>query len=684
MKIIALLLACAAVASAAIVRPAPMPSTWRASSAHLSMTASGLVEVMVPLKPTQDQRDMLAEIAYAVSDPDSEHYGKHLTAEQANAVTAPTKASLDAVVSWLSTDVSARVEVAAGGNTVRATMSVAGAMRTFSTSFREYTEVNVGANAPRTVRHATAYAVPEHLEDVVEHVYGLHGLPLPVTDKRVVGAGTPPAVTPSVLEEAYGIKGVKPSGSLKNRQAVAEFQGQTMNVTDLAKFFELYVPKADQKDDKVYKFHGEPKQGGEGIEALLDIQAMMGLSPGIKTEFYEQMSADFCSDLKNWTTLLLSASDIPNVHSISYGWQGNLTRLQCTDAKVKDIDLDYQKLAARGISIIFASGDSGSGYTPPQPPMPHCSDPPSGEHKDSAYEGTPARTLRFGNTQKSVLEKIMAEECCQICGEERLKAWSVAIDDTPAPPPPPGPPSPPHPPIFFADCKLYASTPKTVKKTGSFAGVAPTVPPTPHGNVQPLWPSWPASSPWITAVGATRFHNDKVSTDAQDAVSSEDHFGSGGGFSTMFKAPKYQEEAIAKYFKTVPASTLPNPKVATYPRGGRGTPDVAALGTGYPVVVAGRVNPGVGGTSASTPVFAAIVSLLNEERIKAGDKPLGFLNPFIYKNAAVWKDVTIGSDKVGRGGFPLQAGFNCTAGWDPVTGLGTPIFEKLLAAAKKE
>ena len=108
---------------------------------------------------------------------------------------------------------------------------------------------------------------------------------------------------------------------------------------------------------------GEPKTGGNGIEAELDIQYMMGVALGIKTEFYEQMNMSFCFDLKAWTTLLLSTDDIPLVHSISYGWQGNLTQIGCADADVAVIDDDYKKLAAKGITIIFASGDSGSGYT---------------------------------------------------------------------------------------------------------------------------------------------------------------------------------------------------------------------------------------------------------------------------------------------------------------------------------
>ena len=88
-----------------------------------------------------------------------------------------------------------------------------------------------------------------------------------------------------------------------------------------------------------------------------------------------------------------------------------------------------------------------------------------------------------------------------------------------------------------------------------------------------------------------------------------------------------------------------------------------------------------GGTSASAPTFAGIVSLLNEARIVAGKPVMGFLNPFLYKNADAFTDVVLGSNKISRGGVPLKYGYDCSAGWDPVTGLGTPVFSKLLTAA---
>merc|ERR1712151_1094576 len=102
--------------------------------------------------------------------------------------------------------------------------------------------------------------------------------------------------------------------------------------------------------------------------------------------------------------------------------------------------------------------------------------------------------------------------------------------------------------------------------------------------------------------------------------------------------------------------------------------DVAALGDGFQVIVEGKVLM-VGGTSASAPTFAGFVSLLNEARMKAGKPAMGYLNPFLYQNPGAFRDVTVGTNAIGRQG-PVEYGFPCAPGWDPVTGLGTPNFEQ--------
>lgn len=67
---------------------------------------------------------------------------------------------------------------------------------------------------------------------------------------------------------------------------------------------------------------------------------------------------------------------------------------------------------------------------------------------------------------------------------------------------------------------------------------------------------------------------------------------------------------------------------------------------GYQVIADGHLVS-VGGTSASTPVFAAMISLINEKLKQTGGAPLGFLNPFLYQNEERgFTDVIVGACSV--------------------------------------
>jgi len=169
-------------------------------------------------------------------------------------------------------------------------------------------------------------------------------------------------------------------------------------------------------------------------------------------------------------------------------------------------------------------------------------------------------------------------------------------------------------------------------------------------------PAFPASCPFVTAVGGTTRVNPEV------AVSF-----SGGGFSRYFTRPSYQDTAVSGFLTTLGStfSGLYNPS-------GRAYPDLAAQGNGFQVVIGGSVSS-VGGTSASSPTVAGVFSLLNDFRLANGKPSLGFINPLIYSTGAnSFNDIVSGSNP-GCG----TAGFTARAGWDPVTGLGTPDFAKL-------
>jgi tripeptidyl-peptidase-1 len=74
-----------------------------------------------------------------------------------------------------------------------------------------------------------------------------------------------------------------------------------------------------------------------------------------------------------------------------------------------------------------------------------------------------------------------------------------------------------------------------------------------------------------------------------------------------------------------------------------------------------------------TPIMGSIITLINEQRIKAGKSPVGFINPVLYANPWALSDIIEG----GNPGCGTN-GFDAVDGWDPVAGLRTPNFEKLL------
>ncbi|CRG89939.1 tripeptidyl-peptidase I [Talaromyces islandicus] len=193
-------------------------------------------------------------------------------------------------------------------------------------------------------------------------------------------------------------------------------------------------------------------------------------------------------------------------------------------------------------------------------------------------------------------------------------------------------------------------------------------------------PIFPATCPYVLSVGGT------VSVTPEEAWSA-----SSGGFSNYFPRAWYQEVAVESYLRheISPATKKYYESYTNF--AGRGFPDVSAhsLTPDYQVIYAGK-PAGSGGTSAAAPVFAGIIALLNDARLAAGKPALGFLNPFFYfLGYKGLNDITLGQavgcngingqsgEPVPGGGIIPWATWNATEGWDPVTGLGTPNFQKL-------
>lgn len=181
----------------------------------------------------------------------------------------------------------------------------------------------------------------------------------------------------------------------------------------------------------------------------------------------------------------------------------------------------------------------------------------------------------------------------------------------------------------------------------------------------------------MTTLGATFLEpGASAAIDQEVAVT---RFGSGGGFSNIFPMPSYQKSAVTGYLDKYPPpynsyQTKNSKQIGPgqFNSIGRAYPDFSALGDnllvyyqGYPAMF--------GGTSVSSPLFASLLTRINDERLAAGKATVGFVNPVLYAHPEVLHDITTGTNPgCGTDGFSAQPG------WDPVTGYGTPNYKKML------
>ncbi len=181
--------------------------------------------------------------------------------------------------------------------------------------------------------------------------------------------------------------------------------------------------------------------------------------------------------------------------------------------------------------------------------------------------------------------------------------------------------------------------------------------------------SWPACSPSVVAVGGTTLY---LNSAGNLTAPEKGWTGSGGGFSSAFARPAYQ------------TGWQTNAK--------RAIPDVSILGdpnTGVTIYDSTPYNGQkgwfqIGGTSAGTVMWAALIALADEQRLLAGSVLLTGSNASLYTLAGsvnaskvslystYFFDVTTGSN----------GGYSATAKFDEVTGLGTPVAPNVAVSLK--
>lgn len=331
---------------------------WK-SDGYLPAGAS--LELTIAVRQTNLQK--LEQLFHAVSDPDNANYGRHLTFDQVNALTAPRKEDLTVVDQALGELNATNVRRTANSDFVVAEVPVAAAERAFGDRFLRLWHAD-----GRTAVRCPGGSLPEILRAAVDFVRPLNQPLSPGGQRRPrllqqllqeLNFTSPPdslVNTPSSLRKLYSV-GDAEGVDKTNKQAVTGFLEQHYTNTDLQEFFLLYYKKGQGR--KVARQVGDGKSGLPGVEAELDVQYVMAMGGNVETEFWS--FAGRAPDnpgnepfLKFMTTLA-NTSNAPLVISSSYGEDED----SVTQAYAERCNVEFQKAGVRGISLLFASGDSG-------------------------------------------------------------------------------------------------------------------------------------------------------------------------------------------------------------------------------------------------------------------------------------------------------------------------------------
>lgn len=669
---------------------------------------TGAVHFTVFLK--QQGLDRLDAAFRAVSEPDSPSYRKYLSKDEVDRMVSSSTEGFADVTAWLTDHGVPKSSIEVNADSIGVQTDCAIASSLFAAAFRQYSS-DSSAHSP-VLLHGVA-TIPMNLTDHIDFVMGIselwHGRPLSMptrrSHKKHTSDNTDLRVTPKLLRNYYGVPEDETNAApAKNLQSVAAFDDYFSQGALEAFYDNMAASAPSLQVVGIDCLKHYDKKMCDQVESDLDVQymtAMAGMG-SVKTLFHASNTSDGWVLAK--TENLLKLSPVPYVFSVSYGWaelkQCDLAVMVCfklgyqARQYVDRTNVNFQKLAVMGSTIFVSDGDDGA-----QGVQPSGWNPLDMDHWcPQEYICYPKKSSKCGEvllhnltSGKKCVWPVghMGESCTWLFlgdfyqDEDIEKALKSAnpscnleffIDSS-------------YNSHMYSECECNKLSPLQHKDVTSEAYA--------WNKSKPIFfADFPTSSPYVTSVGATVFKTtDGKSVSAEHAASIKDGaiITTGGGFSTMASTPDYQKEDIKQYI----AGSTPKPPSALYNSTGRGYPDITLNGHNYqifsPVSDEKADCPcqlgGVDGTSASSPAVAGMVSLINGHLLAAGEGPVGFLNPLLYKahadDPSIFNDITTGDNACTRDAC-MTYGYTAGQGWDPVGGLGSINYAKLKAYVLKQ
>ncbi|KAF7364430.1 Family S53 protease-like protein [Mycena sanguinolenta] len=325
--------------------------------------ASEMITLRVAL--TSNNVAGLQDQLLSIATPGSSNYRQWLSKHTHNH--PPTLSRLSMV--FASANGLTSTVISPNGDWVSITLPVSKANTLFATKFERFTHPALNGPITRTL----SVSLPSEL---VGHVDVIHPTTAFVSQdvrlvprmRRLTGRDGPasscnssdPAgvITPTCLQELYGIPST-PATETSNALLATGYEDFWAQQADLSQFLSLLRP--DISPPTTFTLlttdNGTNPQGPSdaGIEANLDIQYTAGIATNVPLEFLSVGGFDFPTALFDTTTFLDGVPNPPSVMTTSYGdTESNFGASVATK-----ICNGYMALGARGISVMFSSGDGG-------------------------------------------------------------------------------------------------------------------------------------------------------------------------------------------------------------------------------------------------------------------------------------------------------------------------------------
>ena len=322
----------------------------------------------------QRNTDKLEKLLHAVSDPDSQYYGKHLTVQQISKLISPSKRSLFIIKKWLKKSGVENCQETQNKDFLVCDMTRDTAEKLLPGSIFYYFKHE--KYSKKVIRSLSRYYVPDYVSKYLDFVGGLHRFPavnwikrkssedntskFKISLEKVTkekGTQNPEVhigVYPTVLRERYNISSTV-GNHPNNSQVVAQFLEQFYNAGDLKEFMRMFGSGFVHQSE-IAKVVG-PDSGRSGIEASLDTQYIMSTGANISTWFWSTAGRHETQEpFLEWMVAVGNMSEVPYVHSVSYGD----VESSLSVTYMKRINVEFMKAGVRGLTILFASGDDGA------------------------------------------------------------------------------------------------------------------------------------------------------------------------------------------------------------------------------------------------------------------------------------------------------------------------------------